>query len=96
MFVGHGCLLLAYLVVDKVEEASWRGYFCFFLRDSLAGWPSPSFLPNFINSLSSRSGMVQTKPDAVSPEALTGQSSLLKTLDLTGPFGTLVQATVRW
>src|ERR1700710_1654385 len=49
------------------------------------GRPSPPFLPNFINSPSSRSGLVQTKPDVVSPEALTGQSSPLKTLDLTGP-----------
>jgi hypothetical protein len=68
-----------------VEEASSRGYFCFSLRDSSAGRPSPPFLPNFINSPSIRSGLVQTKPDAVSPEALTGQSSQLKTLDLTGP-----------
>ena len=82
---GHGCLLLAYLVVDKVEEDASRRYFCFSLRDSSAGRPSPPFLPNFINSPSSWSGLVQTKPDAVSPEALTGQSSPLKTLDLTGP-----------
>ena len=30
---GDGCLLLAYLVKDKVEEASSRGYFCFSFRD---------------------------------------------------------------
>src|ERR1700710_2502943 len=81
---GHGCLLLAYLVVDKVEEASSRRYFCLSLRDSSAGRSSPPFPPDFINSPSSRSGLVQTKPDAVSPEALTGQYRPLTTLNLTG------------